>query len=221
MRLIAILLTIAVLSAGQALGEIEVFFGEDLGQTNEHPNADEARDQFLLSLAEFSIEGFETFPIGTTGTLQLDFGPYGEATLIGDGCAVTGGDAAGAYASSGDQFWFSALAVGYTVVPFTIVFDEPQRAIGFFASDVGDYGAQVELMIDGQRSVAIPATSYAPSGSFLFFGIICEDEPFSTVLFNPGLNYDGVGYDDIIIGSTQTPIENQLKSWGQVKALYR
>jgi hypothetical protein len=216
-----LLIVLLVLGAGQSYAEVEIFFGEDLGLNDEHPNADAARDQFLGNLVTLSIEDFEGFPLGTTGTLIVDFEPLGLAHLYGEGCAVTNIRDAGVYPSSGDQFWFSALAVGQTVFPFTLIFENPQHAFGFFATDIGDYGAQVVLTLDGSTTVTIPASIHGPSGSFVFFGIVCRDVPFAEVAIDPGLYYDGAGYDDLIVGSLEQVIASQQSTWGSVKTLYR
>jgi len=226
MKQLAVILLVISCSV-EAQAQVDVYFGEDLGlgggRLFEHPNTDVAREMFLDDLLIYSEEDFEGFASGTNGTVPLDFETQGMAQLIGDGCAVVNlpdGTAAGAYPISGDQFWFSALAVGQEVFSFTIEFAIPQRALGFYATDIGDIGAQVSLTLDGTTTVAIPASVNGPSGSVAFFGIICLDFSFTTVTVDPGLSNDGVGYDNLIVGTPEQEISTQQSTWGRVKALW-
>jgi hypothetical protein len=230
MRLIAVLLTITVFNAGQVLGEIEVFFGEDYGPADDYaqleswPVAESAYSSFLGQIQNVAICDFESNLAGASEPLPINFD--GElATLTGRGeiCAVANATYAGTYPTSGDQFWL----VDNPTAPFTVAFTSPQTSFGFFATDVSDFYGTILLRLNDGREIPVPAYENWPSGSVLFFGIIDDENPFSSITLVPdtvdhgwGESVDGFGIDDIVIGRIQV-IEAEPFSFGGVKALFR
>lgn len=189
------------------------FFGEDRGVFNQagtqvgaFPNATAARNNFLSNLVGVGTESFEAFA-DTTGTpLGLTFPGAGNATLSGGG-AVDDDPGTGQNAISGTNWWRTGANNN-----FSIAFDSPVAAFGFFGVDVGDIGAQLTLTLANGAPVVIqiPHTlepggpSSGQNGSVIYFGYIDEDNPFTSATFtNVGNFGDDFGFDDMTIGSVQ------------------
>jgi hypothetical protein len=204
-----------LLLTGQA--SAATFFGEDVadfGQNNtdrleSFPNATQQFEAFLSVLtADVGTEDFETFAIGTSNP-ALEFPGAGYATLTGAGSVLTppSGQATfnGTYATSGSQYFFVE-----TREAFNISFSGPTAAFGFFAVDVGDFGAQLLLEfthVSGAIS-SIPVdhsigTDGSTSGSVFFFGQIDESDPFTQVQFSSGGGFEGFAFDDMTIASVE------------------
>jgi len=222
-------LPILLLLCGPASAELEVYFGEDLGlggsqRLTDYPNASSAFASFLAELDLHVMVDLESASPGAIESLVLDLDILGTATVTGQGCSITNlpsGTAAGTYPLSGDQYFFSALAVGHPVVPYTIVFSDPQRAFGVFATDIGDIGASVTITLDSGHDVTVPATIGCPSGGVLFFGIITRDQFFSAITVQPLLSYDGAGYDDFSFGIPKQSVHTSMTTWGRIKGLFQ
>lgn len=204
------------LAMGGALAPVQAspltFFGEDLNFTDDPntpaddplrptslPNSTGAQTAFLAHLIGVSTENFESFPVGSTpGTLT--FGAD-TATLSGSPTIrnVLTGTFNGTYPTSGNQFLFHFGPAG----SFGITFSSPQAAFGFFATDVGDGGAQLILTLAGgaTTNLTVPHTVPTGTGSALYFGVIDTGNPFTQVTFtNTNAALDGFGFDDMTIG---------------------
>ncbi len=199
------------------------FFGEDLNATNVlhpgnddpdrlavHPVSDAAYLGFLSNLANWQVDDLESYATGskpsalhwadgTTGA--LDNGP-----IIAD---VPAGTYNGLYPTSG-----SKSAYKYQDAPNTwsILFSQPRKGFGFWATDVGDIKGKLTIQLtyadDSQRSVLLDthSKSLAGSGSLLFFGTVDNDKLLKQVTFiNSQPNKDGFGYDDFIIDVSAVP----------------
>lgn len=230
MPLISVVLLLTLVTPARS--ETRIFSGEDLNTGSQqgdeprlsiHPNADAARAAFLSALESYSVADFENFEVGNCGSAVLDFGSHGLASLVGIGCvkSVPDGSLLGAYPLSGNRFWFSALDVGQTVNPFTITFEAPQTALGFYATDIADWACEVRLTFDGTSTLTVPSTLGCPSGGVLFFGVVRTESPFTTVSFEPTRSGDGAGYDDIIVGRAIHVVSIEARTWGQIKELWR
>lgn len=188
----------------------QIYFGEDRGpgddgvRLGQYPNANAAAQAFLSALGTSAIEDLESFPPGQVAPIGIFEGSGSEAELSGPGYVieVPSGTYAGAFPISGDQFWF----VAYPPVPHAVTFAGPQSAFGFYATDVGDFGGQIVLTFDDAWQETVPSIIGAPSGGVLFFGIISSERPFTSVSFTHTVNYDGVGYDNFILGSLPPPL---------------
>lgn len=201
--------------------EPTTFFGEDVNTTDPCPNGTDtpfrpvtipasqaANDQFVASLTGVQTEAFERYaPESIPTTLQ--FGSV-NATLSGFVTvkSIPAGTLDGVYPTSGDQCLFQFGGPG----TFQIAFDSPQKAFGFFATDVGDGGGQLILQFvsaDGfTQTYTVPNTTSQPfdcpntSGSALFYGVVDPGSPFVRVVFtNTNSTFDGFGFDDMSIGS--------------------
>ena len=188
------------------------FFGQDLNSTDDPntgaddplrpaslPNSAAARAAFLARLIGVATENFEGFPASTSpGTLT--FGAD-TATLSGSPTVlnVATGTFNGAFPTSGNQFLLHFGPAG----SFEITFSHPQAAFGFFATDVGDGGAQLVLALSGNATtnLIVPHTVPSGTGSALYLGVIDTTDPFTRVTFtNTSSALDGFGFDDMTIG---------------------
>jgi len=193
------------------------FFGEDLNNTccsvpnvddparlSTLPNSTAAQTAFLANLVGVSTQDFEGFADGASPN-TLTFGSD-TATLFGSPAVkrVETGTYNGTYPISGNQFLLQQVAPSNT---FEITFSNPQAAFGFFATDIGDGGAQLILTFTnaggGTETIAVSnlANGSSNSGSALYFGIIDTQNPFTKVTFtNTNSTQDGFGFDDMTIG---------------------
>lgn len=193
----------------------KIFFGEDLnlGSQSALSNFGKSRAteaSFLNSLDNVGTETFEGFGAGTSGSLNLNFGSSGIATLQGGG-AVTSNSFSrtrlGRYGVSGSNFW-RADASGHD---FGVGFSQSVAAFGFYGVDIGDFGGVLKLNLTlangGTKEMLVPNTpgwrGYT-NGSVLYFGMIAENlnEVFTHVSFNldaPG-EVDIFAFDNLTIG---------------------
>ncbi|MDW8443675.1 MAG: PEP-CTERM sorting domain-containing protein [Acetobacteraceae bacterium] len=183
------------------------FFGEDRGlgeaaRLPAYPNALAARASFLSSLVGVGTETFESFATGATAPLAATFPGAGTATIVGAGNIAnvpSGTNGGGRYPISGNQYWEVTGA-------FSIEFDEPIAAFGFFGVDIGDFSGQITLTFTNgtTTTLTVPNSTGVPGGGVLFFGFIDTDNTFKKVTFgNTAAGTDFFGFDDFTIGSLQ------------------
>ncbi|MEQ9485145.1 PEP-CTERM sorting domain-containing protein [Coleofasciculus sp. F4-SAH-05] len=202
-----------------------VFFGEDLnvggnGNTplSSFPNSSQAEADFLSKLKGVGTEDFEGFNANQKPPLNLTFPGAGTATLSGAGSINTGSSndsTNGAYPISGNQNYVTVVGDG----GFTANLDQPVAAFGFYLTDLSDQvGTQLNLEFGFSngttKNLVVPNTiSPRPgSGSVVYYGVIADNpsEVFTNVSFtfaNNGNENEGVGMDDITIGSLEQ-VEN-------------
>jgi len=185
------------------------YFGEDLGlgegtRLASHPNADAAQTAFLAGLVGVGTEDFEGFASGTGAPLAINFGAAGTATMQGTGNIVTvvsGTNGFGRYPISGNNFWESGNV-------FSVAFDQPQAAFGFYGVDIGDFNGQVTLTLTGGGvlNLVIPNSTNIAGGSVLYYGVIATSgaETFTSVTFgNTAAGSDYFAFDDMTIGTLE------------------
>jgi len=183
------------------------FFGEDMGMGEgtrlpSHPNADNARNAFLANLIGVGTETFESFADGATAPLALNFPGAGTATLNGSGYVETvpaGTNGFGRYPISGDKYW-------ETGSNFSIAFNAPIAAFGFYGVDIGDFNGQVTLQLQngGVTNLVIPNTVNGAGGSVLYFGFYDTAQQYTGLTFgNTAGGTDFFGFDDMTIGSLE------------------
>jgi hypothetical protein len=194
-------------------GAITTFFGEDI-QPNPnspvvpvaYPNSTNARASFLATLASAATEDFEGIATNVAAPLSLDFGSQ-SGTLSGADAKVLDAPVPNGwqYASSGTHFADATQNV-------SITFNQPQRALGFFVTDIGDgeHGAQITLTLAnaGTQSITVPnQMGGQANGSILFFGFVVDPaSQFTGVAFGGYQpDNDSVGLDDITIGTIPEP----------------
>ena len=184
----------------------QTFFGEDTGASSSLPvpNSALAESQFLAMLDNVRVEDFEGLPTNVNFPLVIGFGTD-NATLAGtnliNNTGVASSNIGGRFPISGDQY----LNLGSDDAPsFTLTFDSPQAAFGFYATDIGDVDGQLALSFDGGPNVVVPHTANSPNGAALYFGYINVNSTFTTVEFRNTMgDADAFGFDDFTIGRVE------------------
>ena len=225
---------LALVSNVSSAQAYQVFFGEDLSDSPDNattplptfPNSTQAEADFLSQLTGVGTEDFENFATTEASPLDLVFPGAGTATLLGTGeinldTSFDSGN--GAYPISGTQNWLSFLGDG----GFNVSFTESIAAFGFYITDLGSTQLNLELTLaDGSiQNILVPNSTRfddppAGSGSILYYGIIAENpgEEFTNVAFTfPGdstRSGDGIGLDDITIGTRQQVVPEPLTILG-------
>ena len=202
----AILAWVCLISAiSSSVAAPLVFFGEDAGvgevvRLVSRPNSTTAQRNFYLQLAGTTTESFETFQSQTVAPITVSLGAAGSASLSGSGYVERQNNAtstqSGRYPSTGGQYWNVSG-------PFTITFSTPQTAMGFYATDVGDFSGQVTVTYVGgtTTTLQVPNTVNGLGGGILYFGFIDRGAPFTSVTFgNTAAGTDFFGFDDLTAG---------------------
>ena len=219
------------------------FFGEDLNGTatrvGSMTRANKARASFLSALVDPSVEDFETgFTDGQAlgpDTSPLWFLPRGrsEAPEVSGEIETSYPYAHvrnspkpqtidGSYPTSGDSFMEIADPVSIgdfrSLVTIDLAADQPQRALGFYVTGMGNTGESTMSFWVGKRqgggirvicSAKVPLPSIEdPSkrnGAVFFIGFIASAEHLSfdhiEIGFEGGPNSDKCGVDDITVAS--------------------
>jgi hypothetical protein len=189
------------------------FFGEDLNPNGtvaltSFPNASAARADFLSKLVSgVGTENFEGFAANTgPPNLALNFPGAGTATITGPVSVRQAPDRAsdGQHPTSGTKFIFAA-----SNSDFLVTFSAPVVAFGFYGVDVGDFGGQLRLTVTrvgGQLiGINVPTTigsNGSTNGSVMFYGLIDEANPFTSVRFDSTVTQtDNFAFDDMTIAS--------------------
>ena len=211
-RIYRLLPTLALLLLTSTLkAEPVTLFGEDLNGDDTvriaTPNAMASYNNFVTAVGNYGTEDFETYPAFAFPPLTLNFGGTvtGEATgtmmtstFLLEELNPTNG---GRFPSSGEVYW----EVGG---PTSIAFSSPIQALGFFATDVGDQGGQLQLMLtrtDGMMTtVAVPhSMGTSATGAALFFGLYDQNAAYTAVSFGvTGSTTEVFGIDDLTVGTS-------------------
>lgn len=223
----AIALTAAALVSVTAApaNAYHTFFGEDLNSSARTPlaatpNAMAAEADFLSALRGVGTEDFEGFSNKQSGELSLSFVGAGGATLSGGNgsiknltsCSTKG---FGRYGISGQQFWeVQAGGSGN----FTIKFETPVAAFGFYGIDIGDFGGQLMLQLDDAANTSLTfkntvGTWGSTDGSALFFGVVAQTqaESFTSITFKTTTGQGDVfAFDNMTVGSLQQVTPNAI-----------
>lgn len=198
------------------------FFGEDLTRAGVLPitgitNSLAALATFRAAISNPVVETLESYAAGTVPPLVIAFsGSSGSitATLSGGAGVVAnapGGSNAGRYSvvgatgTTGTKYWNMEL----TASPFVLALSVPVLAMGFFATDVSDYGGQLQVNVyNGAsllRTISVPHTigvGASTDGSCFFYGFI-HDVPFSSVtITNTAGSGDSYGLDGFTIADS-------------------
>lgn len=227
-RINCIIATLAMVYAGacsSAFAGTVTFYGFDQasGIGGPTPNTDTAHAAFIAALnpATKGVETFENLKVGSfnggalsvsfpttsiTGTITSNVTDYAEVAKMND-------PVSGIYTNYGTNFLKVATQGGMTF--FDLKLSQAVTAIGFFASDVSDFGRSgflsEQIVLDGGTPINIVNVSPAniQSGSASYFGLITST-PFSDIkIINPNptnnsfLGADGLGIDNIVVGQAQ------------------
>ncbi len=168
-----------------------------------------ARSAFLANFTTFFEEDFEDVPVGpAAGGVNLNFGSI-NASLTGPGeVREFPPGLNNRFATSGERYFDTQANPNDPTdssPPFTVTFDQPIAAFGFYATDVGDFGGQIELILDGNAVDVINVPNFTGSNgstdpSVLFFGFT-SDVDFNEIVFtSTAEDADGFGFDDMVFG---------------------
>ncbi|MGB7408309.1 MAG: PEPxxWA-CTERM sorting domain-containing protein, partial [Pontixanthobacter sp.] len=126
---------------------------------------------------------------GSNGTIT--------AGLDADDGEVRNSSGSGRFATDGTNFYSTGSN-------FTIDFNSPIAAFGFYGTDFGDFPGQVtvSLLRDGfaDEELLVRSSVDAPNASLLFFGAIDSANPFDSVRFSTTTGEDFIGLDQLTIG---------------------
>ena len=218
----------------------EVIKGEDIndGGPNSHATLNETRqaEKEFLNLLDNTVgtENFENVNWTPGSNLKLSFPGAGEAILGGNGEIYNINDAStkisvrralerGQFPSSELKYWHTK-ATPKNSSTFKIDFKEDITAFGFYAYDLGDWGAELSLKLysDGQlvgtiRDLHDVQTDGSTTGSAIYVGIVGESvdgayQTFDRVEFTTtgegivNSKSDSFSFDDMTIAKV-----NQLK----------
>lgn len=201
---IAAVAVAGLISVSSANAAPVVYFGEDLypgGSVPTGGNAQTAHDDFHSALtAGVQTENFESFSSGSSSPLGLSFTGSGSTingNLTGSG-SIRDYNSSGRFATSGSNYWTVSGS-------FSIDFDSPVAAFGFYGTDIGDFSGQVTLALEdiagNITNLVINNTVNGPNGSLLFYGIIDAANPFVSATFgNTNAGTDIFGFDDLTVG---------------------
>lgn len=191
------------------------FFGEDLNPGGDShtlssfPNSTAARNSLFTNLVGVGTETFDGFSVGTVSPTAVFNVPSGtvHATLNG-GTIATGNDGAGRYPISSPNYLFAGTS------SFTVNFDTPIAAFGFFGTDIGDFGGKLSLTLtDATNHVSVLAVpnllgncggtpcSDPTSGSVLYYGFFDTGDTYKSIAFTNNSSVDNFGFDNFSVGT--------------------
>jgi hypothetical protein len=195
----------------QPQGAPELFFAElispypyQLGREVDRPtnlvHVIQAAAQFRARLLAPGTEDFESYATNTRPA-SLQFGGASAGLsgtyYIGGGLTNPSATHMGVYPFSGSNY----LNLTSNAI-FTVTFNSPQAAFGFFGADLETNQARVALVTTNGEDLqfSIPVTRPQGSGGAFFFGVIAPGSPFTAVrLSNTGSAPDGISIDDIVV----------------------
>jgi hypothetical protein len=196
------------LVAVSAQASITVYFGEkvDAGYLVSAP-PEAVRLSFTAGLTDLKTEDFEDSTLDNVAPLALHFGGpklTTVATITGSGKVSDNWDYGRWYTTPGGNQWWD------TPGPLKIEFTKPISAFGFYATDVGDFGAKLTVTLasaSGGKSFVVPNTTGGSDGSLLFWGFIDTRAKYTSISFasSGGTSADFFGLDDLVIGSVPEP----------------
>ena len=175
----------------------------------------DAQAAFLANFSQHYHADFESTPLGNPGpggTTLTFSGPDGPFTAMLDGPGEVRTSPPGTnsrFATSGVRYYDTQANPNDPIdssPPFTVSFSGSGITdFGFYATDVGDFGGQIELRLNDATVSVITIPNTVGSGgdtdpSILFFGFI-SDQPFNEIRFtSTATDADGFGFDDMIFG---------------------
>lgn len=196
-----------------------------------YPEAQTARNTFVGGGSP-AFYDFESAAVGLT-SLSLSLGGV-TATLSGGGAVRSvpaGSTDEGRYSvsgvsgggSAGSRYWEATAPVGSTS-SFKIDFSAAVDSFGFFATDVGDFGGRVSLVLTRENGTTVEVapgssalTGTPADGSVLFFGVRADiaSDYFRSVQFKSigGTSADVFGFDMFTVSAAPalpTPLPGSL-----------
>ena len=185
-----------------------IVFGEDINTSGSAPwystvNSFAAEGQFQSQLNGLisSTENFESYAIAPHTQLDVGFAGGVTASFHGDGIhtgiAGESGHPHGRFSIGEGTSRYWRASEGAPV--FSISFDLPVLAFGFYGIDVGDFGASLSIQLSNGAIFDIPHTqgsAGSTNGSVFYFGIMAEDESeaFDSIQFISSLGPTSTDY---------------------------
>ncbi len=227
------------------------FFGEDINTTRPSfgsdtpkrlpstPVSDAAYSTFLSALSGWKTDNLESYassasPGTAIGSVNWTGGVTGTLSGLGKPTNLYVAPGAtstfyGVYPHSGTNTLYDYTKTK-PVPTWSMTFNKPQSAFGFWVTDAGDYHADLNLKItyadSSTRDVSVPfsADHWKTSGSVFFWGTVDSDvsKKIAKVEFkNTKPDPDGFGYDDFVIGSVPEPTVLALGGLAAAAAFWR
>ena len=198
-----------VLGAATPATALTVYFGENLTPNFQVTGAPViARNAFHAALTGVGTETFVSY-LSNTQIQTLTFaGSSGDIMgTVGLGFTGNGGGVYARYFGSFGTYPTSGVTLAEAREDFSITFDTPIAAFGFYATDIGDFASQLGVTLrrpgGADTVLTIPHTVSARgvnSDSLLFWGVIDQANPFTSIGFSHSNAEDLFGFDDLIIG---------------------
>lgn len=194
------------------------FMGEDLNPGGDpnvlsaYPASTGARSLLFANLSGVGTETFDSLVAGSTSPTVTFSSPSGSilATLQGGTIVADPRDRpVGRYAISAPNFLRAGTG------GFSVTFDRPIAAFGFFGVDVGDFGGALALRLTNQSGVittlevgnVLGTCDNSPcfdptSGSVLYFGFYDLADQYQMIEFVNNSEFDQFAFDDFSVGTS-------------------
>jgi hypothetical protein len=212
----SLLITLALSFAAHA--EVQTFFGQNVSTYTNGENTVPRPTNLVATL-----QAATNFHARLIGTATESFESYSEndaptTLLFGTNTATLSGTRAVRVFSSSTQTRQGEFPItgsrcldlaGGGGQFFTVTFNRPQAAFGFFGTDVEVNELRLVLVAadGGRRTNTVPVTIPQGTAGAFFFGILDRETPFAAVEFrNIGATTDGLGFDDLTIGTPEQVI---------------
>lgn len=219
---------LVLLSAANA-DPINTYFGVDYnGAFNSatpypltsFPNANNAASSFITALGGPSAVSTETFD---SGIALGNYSSLGIALGTNTATIVSPGSTTFAISNTFDEGRYAISSPNYldaTAGNFTINFSAPVSALGFYGTDIGDFGGQLSLSltptgggapvilnVNSNDALGNPGTGAGSDqdGAVLYFGFIdTTGQGYSSITFNDNLSgIDAFGFDNFSVAWQQ------------------
>lgn len=188
-----------------------IYFGENTlpaGTTAGDPVT--ARADFLARLTGVGSQDFESFTDLESGPFVVSFpGSVGniQATITG----INGGgtDVVIYGAPGAGRFNTTPGGANYLEATdnYSITFDQPISAFGFYGTDIGDFDAGIQIVLYDEtmatETISLPTTIDGPSGALMFWGFVDDAVRYARIdiiMLQSGGEPDIFGFDDFVIG---------------------
>lgn len=189
-----------------------------------HPNADAARDAFVVAAggtAAVRLKDFEELSTGAVpGSLDFGGGLQASFTSLSTGATslAAGTGAFSEFPISGTKY-ISSLTVQNTSF-WSMTFNQPLTAIGFYATDPSDWARYTEtipslqvVLTGSGGSVTYDLTpgvdpTTIENGSVAFFGVVDVANPFTQITLRHPAHLqteDAVGLDNLMAVAVPEP----------------
>lgn len=180
------------------------------------PGVQAERDDFMAALAVSGSEGFEGYAIGhsmvgqsiTVNGVTATFSKGAiEGVDPGDWFEGDPINLAGRFNTTPPGFpgAYKWLAFGAALTMTSITFSTPVAALGFFATDMGDFSGQVSMVLHksggGTVTKNLSHTVNGDSGSLMFVGFVDDTDTYNQVDILATTTAEYIGIDDIVIAA--------------------